>query len=147
VIFGTLTLRQWQQTRYLAAAAELVHTIQSEQFNAAIDRVMGVAENCPADRIRGDKELAAAAHAIGHTFESLGVLVFHRVLTLQLVDHLVGGYVRTSWLRLRPYVEARRKEVGAMFGEWFQWLAERLEQYPAPGKREGAHVAFRRWKP
>jgi hypothetical protein len=34
-----------------------------------------------------------------------------------------------------------------MFGEWFQWLAERMEQYPAPGKAQGAAAAFRDWVP
>jgi hypothetical protein len=147
IVFGTLTLRQWQRARYLAAAAELVHTIQSEHFNLAIGRVVALPEAAPAERIRADPELAAAATAVGHAFESLGVLVFHRVLQLHLVDHLVGGYIRSSWVRLKPYVEARRSDVGAMFGEWFQWLAERLEEYPAPGKRDGAHLAFRHWKP
>jgi hypothetical protein len=143
VVFGTLTLRQWQRTRYLAAAAKLVHTIQTEQFNTAIARVVELPNSAPPESIREDPELAAAVHAVVHAFESLGVLVFHRALQL----HLVGGYVRASWHRLQPYVEARRGDLGAMFGEWFQWSAERLEQYPAPGKRDGAHVAFRGWKP
>ena len=147
IVFGTLTLRQWQRARYLAAAAELVHTIQSEQFTRAIVRVVELPPGADAERGRGAREVSAAAYALGHFFESLGVLVFYRVLDLHLVDHLVGGYVRTSWIRLRPYVEARRGDVGATFGEWFQWLAERLDRYPAPGKSEGAHRAFTDWKP
>ena len=134
IVFGTLTLRQWQRARYLAAAAELVHTIQSGEFNRAIARIV-------------EPELSAAAYVVGHMFESLGVLVFHRMLRLHLVDHLVGGYVRASWQRLRPYIESRRGDLGATFGEWFQWLAERIDERPAPGKRDGAHVAFRRWRP
>jgi hypothetical protein len=146
IVFGTLTLRQWQRARYLAGAAELVHTIQSAEFNRAIARIVELPEGAPAERIREDPDLAAAAYVVGHVFESLGVLVYHRILRLHLVDHLVGGYVRTSWRRLRPYIESRRSERGAMFGEWFQWLFERIEEQPAPGKRIGAHVAFRRWK-
>ena len=147
VVFGTLTLRQWQRTRYLAAAAELVHTIQNEQFNAAIARVV---ELKPAESpavVRSDKELLSATYVVGHVFESLGVLVFHDVIDLHLVDHLVGGYVRASWARLKPYIESRRADLGATFGEWFQWLAERMETYPAPGKQEGAHRVHRSWKP
>jgi hypothetical protein len=30
--------------------------------------------------------------------------------------------------------------------EWFQWLAERLEEDPAPGKAQGAWVAHEAWK-
>jgi hypothetical protein len=73
--------------------------------------------------------------------------VFHDVLDLHLVDHLIGGYVRASWTRLKPYIEARRVDVGANFAEWFQWLAERMEAFPAPSKQQGAHRTFRSWKP
>jgi diacylglycerol kinase len=147
IVFGTLTLRQWQRTRYLAAAAELVHTIQNEQFNNAIARIVELPTDAAADLVRADKDLVAAAYVVGHVFESLGVLVFHDVLNLHLVDHLVGGYVRASWHRLGPYIRARRADLGSTFGEWFQWLAERIDEHPAPGKGDGAHVAFRHWKP
>jgi hypothetical protein len=147
IVFGILTLRQWQRTRYLTAAAELVRTIQTEQFNRAIARLLELPEGAPAERIRGDVELATAVTSVAHVFESLGVLVYNRVLQLRLVDQLVGGYVRTCWPRLKPYVESRRVDLGAMFAEWFQWLAEQLAAHPAHGKREGAHVAFRDWQP
>jgi len=146
-VFGVLTLRQWRRTRQLSAAAELVHTIQTPEFNRAISRVMELPEAADPSRVKGDQETITAIHAIAHVFESLGVLVFHRLLPLHLVDHLLGGYVRASWKRVKPYVLAHREGLGAMFAEWFQWLAERLEEHPAPGKNVGAPVAHRDWKP
>jgi len=147
IVFGTLTVRQWQRARYLSAAAELVHTIQNEQFGNAIARIVELPVEATPDWIRRDPVLAAAAYTVGHVFESLGVLVFHRVLRLHLVDYLVGGYVRISWARLKPYVESRRVDLGPTFGEWFQWLADQLDAHPAPGKGEGAHRAFVNWRP
>jgi hypothetical protein len=144
--FGTLTIRQWQRSRYLSAAAELVHTMQTPEFTRAIGLVMNLPERADPAVVQSDAESAAAVHAVTHVFESLGVLVFHRLLPLHLVDHLLGGYVRASWRRVKPYAEARRKEVGAMFGEWFQWLAERMEQEPVPGKDVGAFVAHSGWR-
>jgi hypothetical protein len=146
-VFGTLTLRQWQRTRYLSAAAELVHTIQTPEFTRAIGLVMKLPEGADVSTLKADPETVVAVHAVAHVYESLGVLVFHRLLPLHLVDHLLGGYLRGSWKRLKPYVEARRSEVGVMFGEWFQWLAERMEQDPVPGKNVGAPVAHRDWRP
>ena len=145
VVFGVLTLGQWRRTRYLSAAAELVHTIQTPEFTRGIARVMELPQN--ADSAQIDAETAAAILTVAHVFESLGVLVFHRLLPLHLVDHLLGGYVRASWRRTGRYVESRRVTVGAMFGEWFQWLAERLDEYPAPGKSESAAIVHRDWKP
>lgn len=147
LVFGVLTIRQWRHTRYLTAAAELVHTIQTPDFTRAIGVVMKLPERAEPAVIESDPATVNAVHAVAHVFESLGVLVFHRLLPLQLVDHLLGGYVRASWRRVKPYVETRREPLGAMFGEWFQWLAERLDEHPAPGKDVGAPIAHRDWQP
>lgn len=145
-VFGTLTIRQWRRTRYLTAAAELVHTMQTPEFTRAIGLVMKLPERADPATVQSDADSVTAVHAVTHVFESLGVLVFHRLLPLHLVDHLLGGYVRASWRRVKPYAEARRAEVGAVFGEWFQWLAERMEEDPVPGKELGAFVAHRKWR-
>ncbi len=147
IVFGTLTLRQWYRTRYLTAAAELVRTIQTAEFNRSIARIMELQIDAPASLVEADRDTSAALYAVSHVFEALGVLVYHRLLPLHLVDHLVGGYVRASWKRLRIVVDERRTAVGPTFGEWFQWLAERLDQYPAPGKSLGAPRAFAAWRP
>ena len=147
VVFGTLTIRQWKRSRYLTAAAELVRTMQTGEFTRAIARIVELPEDLDAEKLLADREVMASFYAVSHVFESLGVLVYHRLLPLHLVDHLCGGYVRASWKRVRPIVLAQRGTLGAMFGEWYQWLAERIEQYPAPGKDVGAAIAFKDWKP
>jgi hypothetical protein len=147
LVFGTLTIRQWQRTRYLTAAAELVRTMQTAEFTRSIARIVELPENGDAKEMLADRDVMAAFYAVSHVFESLGVLVYHRLLPLHLVDHLCGGYVRASWKRVHPIVIQRRETLGAMFGEWFQWLAERIEEYPAPGKNVGAPIAFKDWRP
>jgi hypothetical protein len=148
VVFGTLTIRQWQRTRYLSAAAELVRTMQTPEFTRAIARIVELPEGGDAESLLANGEVVASFYAVSHVFESLGVLVYHRLLPLHLVDHLCGGYVRASWKRMKPLVVARRETLGTKtFGEWYQWLAERIEQYPAPGKDVGAPIAFADWTP
>jgi hypothetical protein len=147
LVFGTLTIRQWHRTRYLTAAAELVRTMQTAEFTRSIARIVDLEEGVEVSKLLTDREVMAAFYAVSHVFESLGVLVYHRLLPLHLVDHLCGGYVRASWKRVRPIVIARRETLGAMFGEWFQWLAERIDEYPAPGKDVGAPIAFKDWRP
>ncbi len=145
LVFGTLTIRQWQRTRYLSAAVELVRTLLTPEFTRSIARVLELPERAPAENI-ATPELLHAVFVVTHGFESLGVLVFNRLLPLHLVDHLVGGYVRAAWKRLKPYVESQRGVLGISLAEWFQWLAERLDEDPAPGKAQGAHLAHREWK-
>jgi len=65
-------------------------------------------------------------------------MVFHRLLPLDLVDELIGGYLRASWMRLEPYVARRRITLGPTFAEWFQWLAERTAELPSGGAGRGA---------
>jgi hypothetical protein len=145
LVFGTLTIRQWQRTRYLSAAAEMVRMVLTPEFTRAIARVVELPEKAALEGM-ATPELLHAITVVTHGFEGLGVLVFHRLLPLHLVDHLVGGYVRAAWKRLQPYVESRRESLGPMFGEWFQWLAERLEEDPAPGKNVGAYLAHKTWR-
>lgn len=147
LVFGTLTIGQWQRTRQLTAAAELVHTMQTPEFTAAIARIVDLPVGADSTTLLADRDVMASFYVVSHVFESLGVLVYHRLLPLHLVDHLCGGYVRASWKRMKPVVTSRRGELGVTFGEWYQWLAERIEQYPAPGKDVGAPVAFKEWKP
>ena len=145
LIIGVLTLKQWQRTRHLTAAAELVRTVLSPEFTRAIAKVVELPERAPVESV-ATPELLHAITVVVHGFEGLGVLVFHRLLPLHLVDDLAGGYVRASWRKLQPYIEARRESLGPMFGEWFQWLAERMTEDPAPGKTTGAHLAHRAWR-
>lgn len=147
VVFGLLSARHGRRLRYLTSAAGLVQTMQTGDFARSVQRVLDLPENAKAEVVLSERELVHAAYVVGHVFESLGVLVFYRLLPLHLVDHLTGGYVRACWARLKPYVETRRAHFGPMFGEWFQWLAERLIESPVPGKDLGAPVAHRTWRP
>lgn len=147
VVFGIVTMHQARRTRYLTAAVELVEAVQSTEFTHSLQRVVELPEGAPPEMVLADRELVAAAYVVCHVFEGLGVLVFYRLLPLHLVDHLIGGYVRATWRRLEPHILERRASLRVMDGEWFQWLAERMLEEPAPGKVSGAPIAHRRWRP
>jgi hypothetical protein len=147
VVFGILTTRHAHRVRALNAAVELVHSIQTPEFTRAIELILELPENSRPAHVLADRTIILAAYMVSHVFESLGVLVFYHLLPLHLVDHLVGGYVRASWQRLEPYITERRQTLGASFAEWFQWLVERMREYPVPCETEGAAVAHRDWKP
>ncbi len=71
-------------------------------------------------------------------------MVFEGVVDQHMLDRMVGGWVRGSWLRLRRWVEAERSEArNPNVGEWWQWLYERLEADPDRGKARAAYVAYR----
>ena len=93
-------------------------------------------------------EVRRAANTLMVQYEFLGVLVYQRMVPLDTLDILVGGIIRASWRRLRVYIELQRDERNLPnIAEWFQWLAERLEEYGRPEKALGTHIAFKDWKP
>ena len=147
VIFGSLQVQHMAKTRALFTAAEVVRAMLTQEFAHSVRLVLTLPDHADPALIYKNEEMSAAVLSLGHVFESLGVLVFHRVIPLHLVDDLMGGYVRQSWRKLRPYVEHRRKDLGVSYGEWMHWLADRMEQFPSPGKQEGANFSHRDWKP
>jgi hypothetical protein len=61
-----------------------------------------------------------------------------------MLDRMVGGWVRGTWSRLRPWVQAERiANQNPNVGEWWGWLNDRLQEDPDPGKAYGAYVAYR----
>lgn len=147
VILGRSQIRQMRKTRALFTTTELVHAMQREEFARGIRLVLTLPEDADVQLIRDDPDMTAAVLSVSHIYESMGVLVYHRIIHLYLVDDLMGGYVRTTWKRIKPYVYARRSELGVYYGEWMEWLADRLDEHPSPGKHIGAHIAHRGWRP
>jgi hypothetical protein len=110
----------------------------------AVRLVFDLPENADPETIRNDPALLAAALAVDSACEMWGCMVFEGVVDHRVLDRMVGGWVRGTWMRLRVWVESEREETGNVnVGEWWQWLYELLEADPDPGKKLGAHVAYR----
>ncbi len=110
----------------------------------AVRLVFDLPENADPETIRNDPALLAAALAIDSACEMWGCMVFEGVVDHRVLDRMVGGWVRGTWIRLRVWVESEREEArNVNVGEWWQWLYELLEVDPDPGKKLGAHVAYR----
>ena len=144
LIFGVIQLRQSVQDRRDAAAVDVVRTVQTPEVRLAIRRILELPDDADPATVRGDPTLLEAALAVDSACEMWGSMVFEGVVDHQMLDRMVGGWVRTTWVRLRRWVEAERTELNnPNVGEWWQWLFELLEEDPDPGKALGAHVAYR----
>ena len=61
--------------------------------------------------------------------ESLGILVAERLIDIDLVDKTLGSFVTSSWEKYKTlFLEIRQKQPDPFLGEYFQWLAERIEE-------------------
>jgi hypothetical protein len=73
----------------------------------------------------------------GQQMESIGMLVYERYIDLDLIDKTLGSYVSLSWERYKPVFEDMRiKNPDPFLGEYFQWLAERIEERMKNNPRE-----------
>src|SRR6266700_2485190 len=135
VIFAAVQIRQYQKRRQRDAMLELVRSFQSPAFTAALRRVLYLPD--------GDD----AVYLVSLTWESLGVLVFRREVTLYLVDDFFSGPLIISWQKLKVYSEEWRRTLNRETGnEWFHWLAERMMEREKLSPPVPAYIAHRTWR-
>ncbi|HEV3249950.1 MAG TPA: hypothetical protein VGZ71_03305 [Puia sp.] len=61
--------------------------------------------------------------------ESLGILVAERLINIDLVDKTLGSFVTTAWQKYKiMFMETRGTLQDPFLGEYFQWLAERIDE-------------------
>lgn len=146
---GIGQLRQGQRQRRDQVAVELIHDLSTPDFHRGIHFIMGLPPGASAaDVQRRGPELEGALNAVAFPLEALGAAVYHGILPLDLVDGLAGGVVRGAWARVAPDIEDLRvRKDWPTYGEWWQWLTERLEERSRARPRIPAHLAHRAWKP
>lgn len=144
IIFALLELRHAGHERRDAAAVAVVGTVQTQEVRQAVRVILALPERVDPDLVRNDPDLLEAALAVDSACEMWGSMVFEGVADHQMLDRMVGGWIRGTWNRLEAWIESERAELdNPNIAEWWQWLVETLENDPDPGKAEGAHVAYR----
>ena len=149
VIFAAAQIRQYRQRRQRDAMLELVRSFQSPAFTAALRRVLSLPDGADAAKIREvlGPDGEDAVYLVSLTWESLGVLVFRRQITLDLVDDFFSGPLVISWQKLEVYSEEWRRTLNRETGnEWFHWLAERMLEREKTSPPIPAYVAHRGWR-
>ncbi|NIN72605.1 MAG: DUF4760 domain-containing protein [Gemmatimonadetes bacterium] len=149
VIFAVIQVRHHRQQRRDIAAMELMHAVLGRHFVEAFRLLGSVPDGISASQLRAKgHEYEGAALTSFLMFETIGLLVFRGVAPFDLVRELTGGAVIALWRKLSAYFEEIRVERShERIAEWFQWLAERLEEQEAKAATRPAHERFAAWKP
>lgn len=148
MVFGVVQVRQFRQQRRDSADVELMRSMQDPEFTRSFRLIYSLPDNLGASGLRdlgpGYEE---AAIAIGARFESMGLLVYRGSIPFDLVEQIVGGVVVLLWRKLRLWVVEYRAEQGhELLFEWFQWLAERIEERGRTAELP-AYKRYVNWKP
>lgn len=148
VYFAVLQMRQIRQQRRELAAIEMFRFFATPRFTQAYKTVLHMPDGMTAQDIRTKRaKLEDAAMLISNTMENIGVMTFQRIVPFLVVRDLVGVSVVILWRKLENWTIDLREELGSPGAyEWFQWLAERLEQY-TPADSPPAYEEFRTWQP
>jgi len=130
IVFGITQIRQFQQQRLDSAALELMRTLQDREFTHAFRLIYPIAGSVDRDALLAlGPEHEDAAISLGSRLEAMGLLVFRGSIPIDLVEEMIGGTAVLLWRQLRPWVEQLRSEKNhQLLFEWFQWLAERLDE-------------------
>jgi hypothetical protein len=148
VVFAASQLTDLRRQRRRDAMLALVRSFQSADFTTALRRVNSLPDG--ADRAAITAALGPDGEdqifLVGLTWESLGVLVFRREVTLDLIDDFFSGAIVLSWRKLHTYVEEDRRDLDReTVWEWFQWLYDRMAERERSKNPVPAHIAHRDW--
>ena len=147
VIFAAAQIRHYQRRRHRDSMLELVRSFQSPTFAKGLRRLIELPDNISADEIRkilGPDGEDLIVHVTA-TWETIGVLLFHGELSIDIIDDFFSGPILISWRKLLPYTtDVRRQYQRDTWSEWFQWLAERMMERESTAPPVPAYIAHAR---
>src|SRR6266849_2882212 len=149
VIFAAAQIKYYRQRRRREAMLELVRSFQSPAFTSALRRVLSLPDGADAQKIREmlGPDGEDVVYLVSLTWESLGVLVFRREVTLDLVDDFFSGPILVSWRYLSRYVSEQRSILQRETAfDGVQWLSEQMPGREKKSPPAPAHIAHRVWR-
>ncbi len=148
LIFTGLQVRAATLARRDQAAITVIQTAQSESWTRALDLIGKLPENAQADDIeRAALEVERALFEFGVRLETIGYMVFRRIVNLETVDDLIGGVTLMFWSRAKNWGERERGRTGNLkFLEWCEWLSHRIAERRAQLGHKPAQAKYAHWR-
>ncbi len=149
VFIALMEVRHYRSQRQETASMEIMRAFQSRDFTSALRLVMDYEQECRQCKEESlPQELQDAAMTVSTTLEAVGLMVFQRIVPFRLIQQLMGGTIQACWRVLRAQTELLREKLSRpSIHEWFQWLAERLDEHPEYRDEVGAFSKYRDWRP
>ena len=121
---------------------------QTLEFAVALNRLVDLPDGLSKQQL--EKHLGQDMKFISllmTTWEGLGILTYRREVSLEILEDFFSGPIALSWQKLRRTVEEMRRIGGRdTYYEWFQWLAERLEERETAAIPIPANIEHRNWQ-
>jgi hypothetical protein len=130
LIFGIVQVRVAARDRRERLTLETLREFQSREFVELMHFIFY--REMPTSRealtvLSVEEQISIMQFA--QEMESLGILVAERLIDIDLVDKTLGSFVTSSWEKYKTlFLEIRQNQPDPFLGEYFQWLAERIEE-------------------
>ena len=148
LIFAGLQVRTANRVRADHAAVTVIQTTQSRSWIESLELIATLPENAEPELIdETGKAMETALLTFNIRLETIGYMVYCRIITLKAVDDLIGGVIMVYWSRAAKWIQRYRETTNnPKIGEWSEWLFDRLTHRDTRVKRGPAHVIYRAWR-
>ena len=148
LVFAGVQVREANQARRDQAAVALLQSAQGDTWTRAMNAMAQLPANATAEQVDAAGEWATTAVVdFGVRLETMGYMVFSRLVSPAKVDDLIGGVVLMFWSRGKAWTERERIRTGnPKLFEWCEWLADRIGERRTTLGQEPAHLKHSRWK-
>lgn len=141
-------IRQTRKSNERDAAIELIRSFQTPEFTRMLQRSfdMPVGLTRQEFETRYSEDLALL-YSYFATWESLGIMVQRRQISLELVCDFFSHPILHAWRVWEVYVTDLRKDLERDTPwEWFQWLAEQVALRESTEPSIPAYIEHKNWK-
>jgi hypothetical protein len=148
-VFGLVQLNEYRGQRRDTVAVEIVRSFQDAEFSHSLGLIRDLPDGITlADMRARDTMYQLAAMKVATYYESVGLLMFRRIVPFSIVRELTGGICVVAWRKLEVWTrEVRTEQSHDSFAEWFQWLAERLGEQDDDKNANPAYRRYADWRP
>jgi len=142
LIFGIAQVKAAARDRKERFTLETLRNFQTREFAELMFHINSY-QNIPST-LEEWRKLPAADQVMFLQFtqemESLGILVAERYININLVDKTLGSFVTNSWDKFKTAIfDIRKKAPDPFLSEYYQWLAERLDERMQANPRKPFH--------
>jgi len=147
LVFGLTQLRHYHLSQKRDSALYLLNSYQTGEFSQGIWTILSIPDGLTKVEIdeRVGEEIKVV-YLVMSTWESIGILVFHNEVSMDMVEDAFSDPITLSWQKLELYVSAMREEhQSETIFEWFQWLAEQMKDREKNRSPIPAYIAHKKW--
>jgi hypothetical protein len=128
LIFGIAQVRAASRDRKERLTLEALNNYQTREFAELMQYINAHDLPASAEELRAlPVNEQVIFIQLAQQMETLGILVADRYINLDLVDKVLGSFVFTTWEKYKNMVFSIR-ESDPFVSEYFQWLAEKIDE-------------------